>query len=527
VVALLVGLCVLAAIILFHPRRGVLREMLRSRDIIVKTSTGDVEGAQLNAFNRTVYGFFGIPYARSPTGTLRFSVTQRVKPWKGVHSDASGARCFQPASQEYFGMTSSASYEEDCLLMDVYVPASRTSGSPKAVVVVLHGGGFETGSNRDRLYDGRFLAAAGDVIVAVPNYRLGVFGFWRSHEADVPGNQGLWDQLFAIQWMNANAEAFGGKRGSLTILGIDSGAVSAGLHLLSPVSRQFFSRVIMQGGAPFRVGEFHPFAEAEEQRSLVSSVCQQFFSVNDSREAHDELIHAIQCLRKVSVVKLLDSLGDFDGVRGRMFGPSYSQNTTDDPFLVPEILDIRGDRNEDSVTFRKKDLLIGYSANEGEYFLARFFQGWSLASLSQFPRSFIQLFLDRLVLHYFSKPRLRKVEKFYFGGNSSNVDTYLQAAAFLGDVNVRCPAKLMADHVSRMGGNVYMYELSYAMNAVLTIGEVPPLFKGSEWLGATHYADAILSMGALFGGKHERGAGQALDMSLRLMGKWAAFARSG
>ncbi|CAN8013161.1 unnamed protein product, partial [Ixodes persulcatus] len=526
VFAITVGLCVLIAIILFHPRKGVLREMLRSRAMIVKTNTGDVQAVSLKALNTTVYGFFGIPYARPPIGALRFSVTQRATPWEGVHSKTSGARCFQEAHQEYFGMTSSKSYDEDCLLMDVYVPASRISGRPKAIVVVLHGGSFQTGSNRDGLYDGRFLAAAGDVIVAVPNYRLNVLGFWRSHQAEAPGNQGLWDQLFAIQWMNANAKAFGGRSGSLTILGIDSGAVSAGLHLLSPVSRQFFSRVIMQGGSPFRVGEFHPFAEAEERRSLVNSVCKKSFS-NDSDELHEELINALECLRNVSVTTLLDTLGDFNGVQGRMFGPSYSQNTTDDPFFIPEILDIRGERSETSITLSNKDLLIGYSVNEGEYFLNRFFQGWSLTSASRFPRSFIQIFLDRLVLHYFSMPLLNEVRKFYFDRNSSNVDAYLQATAFLGDVNVLCPAKLMADHVSRMGGNVHMYELNYNMKALLTTSDAPPTSKSSDWLGATHYADAILSMGALFGGERQGKASDALDTSLRLMGKWAAFARSG
>ncbi|KAL3242002.1 hypothetical protein MRX96_021537 [Rhipicephalus microplus] len=46
-----------------------------------------------------------------------------------------------------------------------------------SIVVVLHGGGFRKGSNCHPLYDGRWLAAFGDVVVAVPNYRLGPLGF--------------------------------------------------------------------------------------------------------------------------------------------------------------------------------------------------------------------------------------------------------------------------------------------------------------------------------------------------------------
>ena len=44
---------------------------------------------------------------------------------------------------------------------------------PYAVMVFFHGGAFQAGANIQ--YTGHFLAAR-DVIVVVPNYRLGIFG---------------------------------------------------------------------------------------------------------------------------------------------------------------------------------------------------------------------------------------------------------------------------------------------------------------------------------------------------------------
>ena len=64
---------------------------------------------------------------------------------------------------------------EDCLMLDVYAPPVGTK--PKSVMVFIHGGCFSIGGKN--MYSGADLvdAGAGDVLVVVINYRLGVFGF--------------------------------------------------------------------------------------------------------------------------------------------------------------------------------------------------------------------------------------------------------------------------------------------------------------------------------------------------------------
>lgn len=60
-------------------------------------------------------------------------------------------------------------------LLPVSVPADiRESGSPKPVMVFIHGGSYMEGTGN--MFDGSILASYGNVIVITVNYRLGVLG---------------------------------------------------------------------------------------------------------------------------------------------------------------------------------------------------------------------------------------------------------------------------------------------------------------------------------------------------------------
>ncbi|KAF7649646.1 hypothetical protein LDENG_00138170 [Lucifuga dentata] len=50
----------------------------------------------------------------------------------------------------------------------------RESGSPKPVMVFIHGGSYMEGTGN--VFDGSILASYGNVIVITVNYRLGVLG---------------------------------------------------------------------------------------------------------------------------------------------------------------------------------------------------------------------------------------------------------------------------------------------------------------------------------------------------------------
>lgn len=76
-----------------------------------------------------------------------------------------------------------------------------------------------------------------DFVYVSFNYRLGPLGFYSTGDSTLPGNYGLKDQVFALQWVQKNIEKFGGNPNSVTITGISSGGASVHLHYFSPLSK--------------------------------------------------------------------------------------------------------------------------------------------------------------------------------------------------------------------------------------------------------------------------------------------------
>ena len=99
-------------------------------------------------------------------------------------------------------------------------------------------------------YDGAYMAGRGGVCVVGANYRLGVLGAMVTWEQEGDGgnrgNQGLKDQRQAMVWAKREIAAFGGDPSRVTIWGESAGAMSVGLHLVSPGSAGLFSRAIME-----------------------------------------------------------------------------------------------------------------------------------------------------------------------------------------------------------------------------------------------------------------------------------------
>ena len=62
-------------------------------------------------------------------------------------------------------------------------------------------------------------------------------GFLSTEDEVCPGNNGLKDQVAALQWVQENIAAFGGNPNSVTIFGESAGGASVHYHVLSPASR--------------------------------------------------------------------------------------------------------------------------------------------------------------------------------------------------------------------------------------------------------------------------------------------------
>jgi para-nitrobenzyl esterase len=193
--------------------------------------------------------FLGIRYAAPPVGPLRWQPPQPVP--QGIattQATAFGPHCAQLASA--YGVASST---EDCLYLNVFVPAKkRPANAPKLPVLFwIHGGALVLGESES--YDPVNLVTNGDVIVVTINYRLGYLGYLATAGLDAEGhvaaNYGLQDQQFALNWVQRNIAGFGGDPAQVTVSGESAGGLSTLSNLVSPTAYGLFSRAIVESGA--------------------------------------------------------------------------------------------------------------------------------------------------------------------------------------------------------------------------------------------------------------------------------------
>jgi len=214
---------------------------------VVATVAGSVRGTAGVSDGQGFRVFRGIPYAAAPVGQRRWQPPVAATPWAGVRdATESGTRCVQDTrvDPDYGRPTG-----EDCLNLTVWTPQGAGAEDQRPVMVWFHGGGFLNGSAD--IYDARWLATRGDIVVVAVNYRLGALGFL-AHPALGPaqdlGNYGLADQQAALRWVGENIAAFGGDPGKVTIAGESAGAMSVCDHLVAPESAGLFRAAILQSG---------------------------------------------------------------------------------------------------------------------------------------------------------------------------------------------------------------------------------------------------------------------------------------
>ena len=99
------------------------------------------------------------------------------------------------------------------------------------------------GSCDYRAYGPDYFLDQGEVVLVGVNYRLGPLGFLSYENDEAPGNQGMHDQVMAMEWVHAHIAAFGGDPANVTLLGESAGAMSIFMHLVSPLSRGLFHKV--------------------------------------------------------------------------------------------------------------------------------------------------------------------------------------------------------------------------------------------------------------------------------------------
>src|SRR5215218_2113058 len=124
----------------------------------VATTSGIVEGTREQGSEIRI--FRGIPFAEPPIGELRFAPPRPAERWSGVRK----AGRFGPRAMQLpvFGDMNfrSNGMSEDCLYLNVWMPATSPDDR-LPVLVYFYGGGNMAGDGSEPRYDGAALARRG------------------------------------------------------------------------------------------------------------------------------------------------------------------------------------------------------------------------------------------------------------------------------------------------------------------------------------------------------------------------------
>ena len=481
----------------------------------METQIVDTLGGRLRGRVRESNVYFGgIPFARPPTGELRFAPPRPEEPWTGLRDATRPGPAAPQLAVTRLGPISQLSrwargpMDEDCLTLNVSTPA--IDGGDRSVLVWLHGGAFVLGAGSTFLYDPDALVARGNAVVVTLNYRLGALGFLNlsdlTSRPDAPSNLGVRDQIAALEWVRNNIAAFGGVPGKVTVFGESAGAMSLGILLATTPS--LFQRAILESGACVNVST----------RSEAAYVAERFLGAV-GLEADD-----LDGLRALSVEQILRAQrhGVVGGTGARM-GRLPWQPAVDGDLLPDHPLSQLSLLSQGAETAKadpggagRLEVLIGTNRDEWKLFTSASIalRGMGFDELERR----IERLLERSGLGDRSASAACALYRGITKSRGSRQTAYEAWVACRTDEYFRMPAIALADTLTRSGARCYLYRFDYPI----------PAFRRA--LGACHAAEVPL----VFGTHRSRwlkplylGSKQADRLSEVIQAGWLSFAHSG
>ncbi|OUM69095.1 hypothetical protein PIROE2DRAFT_2981 [Piromyces sp. E2] len=375
--------------------------------------------------NENILSFKGIPYAKPPTGTLRWKPPVRpddsIKVMEAYHFG------YSPIQTRW--ASEAASYyeqSEDCLTLNIWLNQTTNDTGKRPVMVFIYGGSYGWGGTVDPIYDGNnFVRDHPDVIFVSINYRTGIMGFIDfskvkgGEEYKESGNLGLLDQIQALKWIKENIKEFGGDPDNVTIFGESAGAGSASILTVTPEARGLFKRVIAQSGS---VALTYSKKECQKLTKLLL------------KEANADTMDDLLTLTEDTLKEINIKLNDYNNFPER------------DGIVIPENL-YEVYRNG---TSKDVDLLIGTNQDESRYWI----------------RAFGNEYIYQMAIPILYENNMKEVsdddkesaEKFV----RLQKTTYpWSISKFYNELLFRIPAMEQAIGHSKNGGNVYMYYWTY------------------------------------------------------------------
>ncbi len=433
---------------------------------------------------RGVQIFRGIPYGRPVDAGSRFLPPGHPAKWTGVRECvAPGPKCFQNGASLFSNPTIGGYFKggkerpelalekegENCLTLNVLTAGTR---GKRPVMCYLHGGGFTGGCSMLSLF-GDGLVREQDVVLVGVNHRINVFGYLYvgglSPKYQV-GNVGHLDLVLALEWIRDNISRFGGDPGNVTIWGESGGGGKVNALMAMPKARGLFHKAIVESGSMLKAAT--PEAGTAVARAVLKKAGMAESQVDD--------------FAKLPMEKLW-AAGNGSGLGPVVDGQTLPHQTWD-PKAPSESAGI--------------PMIIGNCKDESTLFTPRTPAGKALFHLdaTSLRGAVIQAGIpvtevDALLGHY------RRDHP-----ADTPTDTYFRISSDRGarhNVNIQASLKL-----DQGGANVYLYQF---------VWNTP---NGAGRLRAFHTAELPLVMRVVEHAESE-------ELSKRISGAWAAFARTG
>ncbi|KAL9110951.1 MAG: hypothetical protein Q9227_004566 [Pyrenula ochraceoflavens] len=275
-----------------------------------------------------------------------------------------------------------ANESEDCLFLDIYVPAPALE-KPNAnlpVIVWLYGGAYAFGSKVQfgrqwPFYSGQGIIEASNqnLIFVAGNYRLGAFGWLAGSYMEKAGlpNAGFYDQRLLLEWVQKYIGKVGGNPQAVSAWGESAGAGSIMHHLIQAKGTRdpLFSKAMLQSPA---------FQWQWDRHGTLNAVYQNFSKFAGCGDKFD-----IGCLRSADINKLVDAnqmLFETVNTTGLFpLGPSVDGIWMD---TLPAVQFASGDYWKSL-----QSILVSHVANESATFTPKYVV--SAATFNQFLHAFM------------------------------------------------------------------------------------------------------------------------------------------
>ena len=240
--------------------------------------------------------------------------------------------------------------QEDCLLLNIYVPEVAFQKDELLTVMVwIHGGAL--------LYESNGFYTQGpegfmdrNVIIVALNYRLGPLGFLSLGTNEVSGNAGFLDQNLALKWVQKNIEAFHGDPTTVTLFGESAGSVSVTAQFLSPMSQGLFKRIILQSNTPLSPA-WGRFLNKTEGMNYGKTFAEKL----DCNQATDVL----ECLQNKSLQDILALTNDINPEGGQAW-----MGVLDDKFMLKDTSTLLANGDFD----KNVEVIVSTTKDEGMLF---------------------------------------------------------------------------------------------------------------------------------------------------------------